>query len=204
MNPEQSEQKLAELEALLFIYGEPLTRKKIQKILELEKADLDPLIEEFAKRLSAEGRGLALVNDAEKVQLATEPRFGKFLEDFVKSELSEELTPASLEVLSIISYLGPISRSQIEYRRGVNSSFTVRNLLLRGLIERVPDPKQPAMFLYQPSFELLKHLGVSKQSELPEYEKFISLLTVSDQESAAVETPERENSASPEAPTDHE
>ena len=62
---------------------------------------------------------------------------------FVKEELTEDLTPASLETLSIVAYLGPISRVRIEYLRGVNSSVILRSLMIRGLIERFADPEHP-------------------------------------------------------------
>src|SRR3989344_9385858 len=115
--------KLAELEALLFIHGEPLTLKKISAVLGLEKKEVEQIIEEIKKQLETDSRGLTLVSDGEKIQLATKPQFGKILEDFVKEELSEDLTPASLETLSIVAYFGPISRARIEYVRGVNSIF---------------------------------------------------------------------------------
>src|SRR3989344_5272271 len=174
------EQKLAELEALLFIHGEPFVKKKAEKILELSKEDFDSLLKEFENRLSADGRGLAVVRDEEKIQLATKPQFAKLIENFVKDEFNEDLTQASLEVLSIIAYLGPVSRSQIDYRRGVNSSFTVRNLMLRGLIERFSDPERPSSFLYRPTFEFFRHLGVKGKEELPDFEKFRESLTVSE------------------------
>ena len=174
------EQKLAELEALLFIHGEPFVKKKAEKILELSKEDFDSLLKEFENRLSADGRGLAVVRDEEKIQLATKPQFAKLIENFVKDEFTEDLTQASLEVLSIIAYLGPVSRSQIDYRRGVNSSFTVRNLMLRGLIERFSDPERPSSFLYRPTFEFFRHLGVKGKEELPDFEKFRESLTVSE------------------------
>ncbi len=177
---ENFEQKLAELEALLFIHGEPLPKKKAEKILELEKENLDTLILELEKRLAAEGRGLTLVHDNEKIQLATKPQFAKLIEGFVKEEMSEDLTPATLEVLSIIAYLGPVSRAQIDYRRGVNSSFTLRNLMLRGLIERLSDPERTNSFLYQPTFEFFRHLGVSGKEGLPDFEKFRTSLSVSE------------------------
>ncbi len=183
---ENFEQKLAELEALLFIHGEPLARKKAEKILELEKENFDSLVSELEKRLSAEGRGLALVRDNEKIQLATKPLFAKLIEGFVKEEMSEDLTPATLEVLSIIAYLGPVSRAQIDYRRGVNSSFTLRNLMLRGLIERIPDPERATSFLYRPTFEFFRHLGVNGREELPDFEKFHVSLTISE----SAESPE--------------
>lgn len=169
---------LATLEALLFIYGEPLDFKKIGKNLGLEPEEVRNALAELKKELSEPTRGLDLVILGEKVQLVTKSRFGKLLESFVKEEISEDLTPASLEVLSIVAYLGPIPRSRIEYLRGVNSSFTLRNLMLRGLIERSPDPNHPNSYVYQPTFEFFKHIGISKKEELPDFEKFQSLLKI--------------------------
>lgn len=179
------EQKLAELEALLFIHGEPLTKKKAGKILELTKEDIDALLIELEKLLIAENRGLALVRDEEKIQFATKPQFAKLVEGFVKEELTEDLTPAALEVLSIIAYLGPVSRADIDYRRGVNSSFTVRNLMLRGLIERFSAPERPSSFLYKPTFEFFRHIGVKGKEELPDFEKFRASLAISQQDEPA-------------------
>lgn len=171
------EEKCASLEALLFIHGEPLTIKKIQELLELPSPEeVSSLISEFGKRLSSGERGLTLVTDNEKIQLVTKPAFGKMIEGFIKQELSEDLTPASLEALAIISYFGPISRSRIEYLRGVNSTFILRSLLMRGLVERLPDPQNPNAFLYQPSFDMLRHVGLEKKDALPDYEKFQELL----------------------------
>ncbi len=170
------ESKIAELEALLFIHGEPLTFKKIQAVLDIKPAELDDLIGEFKKQLDSESRGLSLLSDTEKIQLVTKPQFGKILEKFVKEELSEDLSPASLETLAIVSYFAPISRAKIEYLRGVNSSFILRSLLLRGLVERYPDPDRMNAFLYRLTFDLLKHFGVGKQESLPDYEKYKDLL----------------------------
>ncbi|MDE2019503.1 MAG: SMC-Scp complex subunit ScpB [Patescibacteria group bacterium] len=175
---ENLEKKLASLEALLFIHGEPLSFKKIEAVLELPAGECEILIEELKKRLEESARGLQLVADREKVQLATKPEFNLILEDFVKEELTEDLTPASLEALSIVAYLGPISRAKIEYLRGVNSMVILRSLMIRGLVERFPDPEHPASYLYQPTLELMKHLGIAEKEHLPEYAKFQELLKV--------------------------
>jgi len=182
-----SENKLAALEALLFIHGETITISKAAKILNMDEKDFPALLEELEKGLSDEKRGLTVVYDGEKVQLATKKDFGSILGQFIREELSEDLTLASLETLSIISYLGPISRSRLEYLRGVNSFFTLRSLMLRGLIERYQDPKKHNTYLYKPSFDLLKHLGLNKITELPEFEKFKSVVRV-------FETPEANSS----------
>lgn len=171
---EAQHEKLAELEALLFVHGEPLAFQKIGKMLKLETEAVRELVLAYEALLRAGDRGLLLVTSRDRVQLATKPQFARILEAFLKEELAEELTPASAETLAIVLYLGPLSRSRIEYYRGVNSLFTLRNLLIRGLVERFPDPERPLSFLYEASFALLRHLGISRKEDLPEYEKFRS------------------------------
>jgi segregation and condensation protein B len=173
--------KLASLEALLFIHGEPLTYKKIGAVLDISPGDLDALLEELKTKLAADDRGLQLVSDKDKVQLATKPQFNPILEGFIKEEITEDLSPASVEALAIIAYLGPISRARLEYLRGVNSIVILRSLMIRGLVERFPDPARSAGFLYRGTFDLMKHLGIQEKTNLPDYEKFQELLKVFDQ-----------------------
>jgi segregation and condensation protein B len=176
MNENDLNDKIAGLEALLFVHGEPLSLKIISKNLNFDGDELSKVITEFQKKLESGDRGLTLVTGPDKIQLTTKPKFGKLLETFVKSELTDDLSPASLETLAIICYFGPISRAMIEYHRGVNSSFILRNLLIRGLIHRTTSNDNPNAFVYEPSFDLVKHLGLSKKEDLPDYGKFRSLL----------------------------
>ena len=160
----------AALEALLFSYGDPMDIDKIVKLLNVKPEDVKNSLENLQKDLENENRGLSLIFQNDKVQLATKPEFSGFLEEFIKEEFKENLTPAALETLSLIAYFGPVTRAKVDYFRGVNSSFTIRNLMMRGLIERVEGSYQ-----YQASIDLIKHLGLSKIEELPEYEKFAAM-----------------------------
>ena len=170
---------LASLEAILFAHGEPLTIDKITKLLNIEKEEVGKELESLRKELESENRGLRLIFNDNKVQLATKPEFSYLLEEFIKEEFKESLPPATLETISLIAYFGPISRAKIDYFRGVNSSFTLRSLLMRGLIERLEDQKEKGGgYLYQLSFDSLKHLGISKIEELPEFEKFKELTMI--------------------------
>ena len=184
MEPNQIS-KIAELEALLFLHGEPLTYKKIAAVLAIEESACAPLVSALQEKLQADDRGLHLVVDKEKVQLATKPAFGALLEAFVKQELTEELSAASLEALAIVAYLGPISRARIEYLRGVNSIIILRSLMLRGLVERFPDPEHPNGFVYAVTFDFLKHLGFDATKALPDYAKFQKLLEVFEEKAKA-------------------
>ena len=166
---------LAALEAVLFVYGEPLEIKKLSKILNVSEEEIRTAVSELSKILDNQNRGLALIVDDSRAQIATKPEFSSLIENFIKSEFDENLTPAALETLSLVAYLGPLSRPQIDYYRGVNSSFTVRNLLMKGLVERFNKPDNQHLFFYKPSMDLLKYLGVSKIEDLPDFEKYKTL-----------------------------
>ena len=159
----------AQLEALLFWKAEPVSLKKLATLL---NADIDALktgLQELENTLK--GRGLTLVRTEDEVMLGTAKELSPLIEQLTKDELSRDLGKAGLETLSIILYQGPISRADVDYIRGVNSQFIVRNLLIRGLIERVDNPKDARSFLYKTTLDLLAHLGISKIEELPEYEQ---------------------------------
>ena len=107
----------------------------------------------------------------EEIMLGTAKELSPLIEQITKEELIKDLGKAGLETLSIVLYQGPISRAGIDYIRGVNSQFILRNLLIRGLIERVDNPADSRSFLYKPTLALLSHLGISSIAELPEYEQ---------------------------------
>jgi segregation and condensation protein B len=165
---------LGKLEALLFIHGEPINIADIGRTLNMDEEKVKELLESYKESLKKEERGLMLLSHGDKCQLVTKPGVSDVLAEFVKRELDNDLTPASLETLAIIAYLGPVTKARIEYLRGVNSTVILRNLGLRGLISRIPDPSKQATWGYEPSFQLFQHLGVAKREELPDYENFIS------------------------------
>ncbi len=156
------------LEAILFFKGESITVKKLSTLLDVPEADVTVGIEALKAELS--GRSLTIMTKDDEVLLTTAPEVSGLIEQLVKAELSRDLGKAGLETLSIILYKGPIARRDIDYIRGVNSQFIIRNLLVRGLIEKTSSETDQRSFLYKPSFELLAHLGITAISELPEYE----------------------------------
>jgi len=164
------------LEALLFAYGEPLDIERAAKILETSEEEILSFADVLSAEYESAGRGLSLIRHGNKIQLATKPSFAKILSRLVEEEFQEDLTAAATETLSVVAYAGPISRAQIEYIRGVNSSFILRSLMMRGLIERNSDPKRQNVYLYTASFELLKKLGLDSAAKLPDYAKYRALI----------------------------
>lgn len=166
--------KLAQLEVLLFQYGKPISFKKIMNILNIKKETFLDIIEEYEDKLKNNPeRGLYLIKKNNDIQLATKPDFKDINQKIAKEEFKEELTPASLETLTLIAYLGPVPRTTVDFIRGVNSSYILRNLLVRGLVIR---EKSGNTFNYEITFDFLKHLGLNSIKELPEYEKYKNIL----------------------------
>lgn len=159
----------SKIEALLFWKAEPVSFKKLAELLKVDITEIQSAIVELEEKLK--DRGLTLVRDENEVMLGTAKELSSLIEEITKEEIGRDLGKAGLETLSIILYQGPISRSEIDYIRGVNSQFIIRNLLVRGLIERVENPGDARIFLYKPTLALLSHLGVGKISDLPEYKQ---------------------------------
>lgn len=157
------------IESLLFVSGEPVSIKKLAKTISVKEEEIEKALKEFSGDLK--DRGLLLVFKDKKVQLSTSPSNAAFVEKYLKEDLREDLSRAASEALAIIAYRGPITRFNIEAIRGVNSSFILRALLIRGLVERIPNPKNRRSFLYRISFQFLNKIGLSKKEELPDYEK---------------------------------
>ncbi len=158
----------SQIEALLFWKAEPLSIKKIAELLKKTEIDVKNAIISLCESLK--GRGLTLVQYENEISLGTAREVSVLIESLTKDELARDLGKAGLETLSIILYQGPLPRAEIDYIRGVNSQFILRNLLVRGLIERIDNPKDQRSFLYKSSFELISYLGLSKISELPDFE----------------------------------
>jgi segregation and condensation protein B len=159
------------LESLLFVSGEPITFTRLAKILEIPVAEVMAVVEELAKKYDADlHTGLMLIRDTTTVTLATVPRNASIIEALTKSSLQENMSKAALEVLAIIAYRAPVSRSEIDAIRGVNCSFTLRNLLLRDLIMREGNPGDSRGYLYRPTLRFLQVLGIGQASDLPQFE----------------------------------
>jgi len=158
-----------QLEAILFWKGEPVSIKKLSQTLRKPEDEISLALKELKEKL--EHRGVSLLWKDDEVTLGTSKDTSELIEKLRKDELVRDLGKAGLETLSIIIYRGPLSRAEIDYIRGVQSTFIIRNLMIRGLIEKIPNPKDQRSFLYKPSFDLLSFLGVTKIEEMPEFLK---------------------------------
>lgn len=187
----------SELESLLFMSGEPVPFVRLATVLGISEGQVSEVVAslslQYEERIDA---GLKiLVHDA-SVELVTKPANATLVESFIKNVREEGMSKAALEVLSIIAYRAPVSRAEIDAIRGVNCSFTLRNLLLRDLIAREGNPSDSRGYLYRPTFKFLEVLGIERVSELPDYdtlsqdERLRMILSESRVESEPTGTPE--------------
>ena len=155
------------IESLLFISGEPIGAQKLAKICQIPKNEVEKALEELEKDYQG-NRGLRILSGGGYYQLASNPENSEFVSQLVSGELNADLSKAAMETLAVVAYQGPITRVQIEAIRGVNSSYVLRSLLVRGLVER-KETSDIRGYLYEISFDFLKYLGIQKVSELPDW-----------------------------------
>ncbi len=159
------------IESILFYKNEPVALGDLSLWLEVSESEVLEGLETLKNSLH--DRGIVLLENRGEYSLATNTDSSSLIEKIVKEELSKDLSSASLETLAVILYKSPVTRKEIEYIRGVNVSFSLRNLLLRGLIEKISSKLDERIYLYTPSLDALKYLGITKVEDLPGYSEIV-------------------------------
>jgi segregation and condensation protein B len=165
----------SKIEGLLFYKGEDMSIKELAKFLNVSADEVSEALVKLESSLNS--RGVVLMKKEDKVTLGIAKELSSLIDSIRKDEITKELSKASLETLSIILYKSSsndensgITRHEIDYIRGVNSSFILRNLLVRGLVEKIVDKNDSRRFLYKPTFDTLSYMGVTSIDKLPNYE----------------------------------
>lgn len=147
---------------ILFLSGDPVPVKKLAEFLGISKEEVVENAPYVKSKLEEIGLTLLVSNDG--LSIVTKGEQSTLVESWTKEEPKGELTPAALQVLTLVAYLGYPTREQISYIRGVQSTQSIRILTVRGLINRVGE-------ICSLTNESLQQLGITKVEELPEYEK---------------------------------
>ncbi|TSC83833.1 MAG: segregation and condensation protein B [Parcubacteria group bacterium Gr01-1014_17] len=157
----------AQLEAILFFKAESVSIKQLADILGVDKKTVEAGLAVLEAHLA--GRGVSFVRAGDEVELRTAPETSALVEKILQEELARDVGKAGAEALAVVLYRACATRREIDWIRGVNSTFTLRELAARGLVARKTNPKDARGFVYEPTLELLAHLGVSRVEELPDY-----------------------------------
>ncbi|MBE7050398.1 MAG: SMC-Scp complex subunit ScpB [Ruminococcaceae bacterium] len=162
----------AMLQAMLFARGESVPVKRLSEVLEISETKTYSLLEAMKKKYDSDSSfGIRLVQLEDSYQLSTKREYYECVRNLTERKRKASLTNAGLEVLSIVAYNQPITRSSIEFIRGVNSDGPLNNLISAGLIEevgRLDAPGRPILF--GTGEEFLRCFNLSSISELPDVE----------------------------------
>lgn len=151
--------------AILFASGEPLEKKQLAKLLEIKETEIPLVLKSLADSLK--NSGIALIETESEVELRTASAASALVEKLRADAFARDLGKGSLETLAVVAYQSGATRGEIDWVRGVNSSASIRTLLLRGLIEGKEDPSDKRRIRYALTTEALAHLGIAHESELP-------------------------------------
>ncbi len=159
----------AQILAVLFLYNEEIELEKIKEFIgEYKISNID--IENNILELEVQLRPLGLIILKNKIKdnkiyykLVLDNNFSDIARKIRKEELEGSLTPASLQVLTICAYLGSADKNEISFIRGVQSTQSIRSLMVRGLIKKVGNK-------YVISIDALQKLGLKQIEDLPEYQ----------------------------------
>ncbi len=156
------------IEGFLFYKSAPQKKQLIIKLFDISEEDFNVSLNILKERLKT--GATRIVETDNEINLVTCAEMAPVIETMRKSELKADIGKAGAETLAIILYQGPVSRADIDRVRGVNSSFILRNLLIRGLVERVHN-KDSNNYMFTISTALLSHLGITHKHELPDFAK---------------------------------
>jgi len=149
------------IKALLFYYNDDVKLSDLAKILDIGEKEILNAID-----FLQDEQGIVIVNNGDSLRLGTNSELGELMEKIKKDEEDKPLTKAMLETLSIILYSGQITKHELDEIRGVNTGFSLRNLMIRGLIQKKENSEDKRSPFYIPTTDTLAHIGVSSVEEL--------------------------------------
>lgn len=155
--------------SILFVASKPVTLKELSSALDIPEEEIKLAVSELVSENHTSG--IILLAHNNRLQLASNPDNSSAVKKFLALELREKLTDAAVETLAIVLYKQPVSKAEIENIRGVNSQYSLRHLLIRGLIEKIPSPSDKRMQLYKTTLEFMQHLGIKDMKDLPSFEE---------------------------------
>lgn len=157
------------IETIIFMQDRPITIQKIKNLIdsEIPLRVIHVALVKLQKEYEQKHHGIRLQEVADGYQFRTKATYSRFVQKmFSINALS--LSPTSLEVLAIIAYKGPISKSGVEKIRGVDSSHIIRSLMDKRLVSmqgRSEEVGRPSLF--GTTNEFLEVFNLNNLSDLP-------------------------------------
>ncbi|MBE6556418.1 MAG: SMC-Scp complex subunit ScpB [Ruminococcaceae bacterium] len=158
----------AAVEAILFAAGYPVKYTKLSEVLGLDLHNTRRIVEHMKAEYEADRRGIQLLLLPETAQLCTKEPYAPYIREALGIKRGGNLSASSMEVLAVVAYNQPVTRSFVDQVRGVDSSYAVNSLIDKGLIEacgRLDAPGRPMLYVTTDKF--LRVFGLNSLSELP-------------------------------------
>ena len=161
------------IEAILYAAGYPMRYDKLAELLSLSVKDVKTMVRELSEHFQKEDthHGIQLLMYPTSCQLATNEKYAPYIREALGIRRGGNLSASSMEVLAVVAYNQPVTRSFVDLVRGVDSSYAVNSLLDKGLIEaagRLDAPGRPMLYVTTDKF--LRVFGINSLDELPETE----------------------------------
>ena len=161
------------IEAILFASGDAVPVELLREKLEITKKEADEAIRQLEKRYAGDC-GIRLLHFNHKLQFATNPDYKDAVATALRPIREKEFTRTILECAAIIAYKQPITRTELESVRGVNSDYAISTLMSLDMIYpcgRKDTPGKPVQYATTDNF--LKRFKLKSLSELPDYEELM-------------------------------
>lgn len=156
------------VEGLLFVAGDAVPIKEICSIINIDETTLRRIVKQMMDSFIEENRGVQIIEVNNCYQFCTKPEHYEYIERLVKPQTRQGLSQASLETLAIIAYKQPITKSQVDYIRGVKSDGCISRLMEKELIYETGRLDAPGRaILYGTTDNFLKLFGLKSIKELP-------------------------------------
>lgn len=163
---------MAIVEGVLFAMGESVDCDRLCEAVGVEKEYLTNVVDKMIKEYNGDkSRGIKIIRLENSYQLCTKQEIYEYIRNFIARKGKNSLSNAALEVLSIVAYNQPVTRSSIEFIRGVNSDGSLSKLIELGLVDevgRLDAPGRPILF--GTTEEFLRCFGIESLEKLPEIE----------------------------------
>lgn len=165
------------IEALLFIWGDPMSLTDISNILEMEEQQVQKILDEMMDDFEYNRRGIRIIRVRDKYQLSTRPEHYQWISKLTEKKENKGLSNAALETLAIIAYKQPITKSEVEAIRGVRCDKAIDTLLSRSLIREVGRlDKTGRPIVYGTTDEFLRYFGLEELKDLPKLDELNSIV----------------------------
>lgn len=156
------------IEAILFAHGEPIEAEKLSAAAGIEQDTLVKLIQLLMDRYESTSSALTVLKLGNCYQLAARAEYIEYVRAAMESKKNTPLSPAAMEVLTIIAYNQPVTKGFVEHIRGIDSSSVVNSLVEKNLLEeagRLDVPGKPIAYKTTPAF--LRCFQLSSLDDLP-------------------------------------